>query len=204
MKNFSWSLLDTRQWILAVLSVIRVKILSFSADLTALLASRQHQTHNQNAGNQKWLSLLKESCSHSLKNVPCQLITLLVKQKGDVIWRCLTFKNFFPSITDWSDQPLWIKASQSYQHSLEPPLIFECVNEQALPLHEHIAGPAAGSFDSLPYKRTWLCYPTFLIDRRSRVSVWEMHFISLFSFKISFVLSYFSKCKVFLLFSLSL
>lgn len=100
------NLLDIRQWILVVLSVISVTILPSSADLTALLASRQHQTHNRNAGNQKWLSLLKESCSHSCKNVPCQLITILVKQKRDVIRRCLTFKNVFSSITDWSDQPL--------------------------------------------------------------------------------------------------
>lgn len=135
-------------------------------------------TPNPQPGNQKWLSLLKESCSHSCKNVPCQLITILVKQKRDVIRRCLTFKNVFFSITDWSDQPLWIKSSQSYWYGLEPPLISECVNEHILPLHEHAAYPAAGSFDSLPYKRTWLCYPQFLTDRESRVSVWEMHFTS--------------------------
>lgn len=150
---------------MVVLSAISVTIPSSSADLTALLASRQPQTHNWNAGNQKWLSLLKKSCSHSFKNVPCQLITMLVKQKKDVIWRCLTFKNDFSSITDWSNPLLGIKSGQSYCYGLEPSLISECVNEQTLPLHEHTAHLAAGSFDFLPYKNTQLCYPKFLIDR---------------------------------------
>lgn len=47
------NLLDIRQQLLAMLSVISVTTLSSSANLIARLASRQYQTHYQNAGIQK-------------------------------------------------------------------------------------------------------------------------------------------------------
>lgn len=53
----------------------------FLSPPNCFLASGQYETHYRNAGNQKQFSLHNESWSHSSKNVPCQLIAIVVIQK---------------------------------------------------------------------------------------------------------------------------